>query len=205
MSENGESAASSAFNQIVAMSKDENLRRKMLLDRLPVVDLDWDLSLYESSEEPQEMEPEQARWQIFVYQCMKALRKVDVEADYEKMKWNEELVGRWLLLIPTSIYEILGPIGLYPRFWGFLCEYFPEQQYADAKKATISLPTALYSAISEFADLIVGRKADPLNDAEVFMISTVYHGIVEFKKDGETRHAHSFPGVDLLIGKHFDD
>ncbi|MBS3794751.1 MAG: hypothetical protein KGY80_07640 [Candidatus Thorarchaeota archaeon] len=201
MSENKKSDDVLSFDQIAAMSQDENLRIKVLVEKLPVVDLDWSLEIDGDCEEPEEMGAEQARWQLFVFRCMNAIRRVDENKDYAKLKWNEDLIGYPLLLVPITINEILGPIGLYPRFWGFFCKYDAEAEHVEAKKATISLPSAIFDTISTYGDLMIGQTVDPLNDPEVLMIPIVYHGLHEFKFDGENRQVHKFGSIDVLVGK----
>ncbi|MBD3160441.1 MAG: hypothetical protein GF309_16795 [Candidatus Lokiarchaeota archaeon] len=201
MTERRESDEVLSFDQIAAMSQDADLRMKLLKDRLPVIDLDWDPEVDVDCEDPKEMGPEQARWQLFVFQCMNAIKTVNQTKAYEKLRWNEDMVGYPLLLVPITINEIMGPVGLYPRFWGFFCKYYAEAEDVEATKATISLPSAVFDVIATYGDLMIGQTADPLNDPEVLMIPTVYHGLHAFKFDGENRQVHKFGSIEILVGK----
>ena len=48
-------------------------------------------------------------------------------------------------------------------------------------------------------------KADPVDDAVVFMIITQYYGQEEFKVDGQKRSAHKFGETVLIEGRWSED
>lgn len=164
------------------------------------VNLDWYPEMYEDCDDVEDLGEEQALWQMFVYKCMDEIMLLDADAQYEELTWSDDLVDCSLLLVPTAIHRIQGPIGLYPRFWGYICKQPPGDPSVTAMKATISLPAALSGVIEKSPDITIGYSADPLNDKKVLMVSTMYWGLTKFEKDGEERHAHRFGATEIIRG-----
>lgn len=184
--------------------KDKMLLREMQGGAI-VVDLDWHPEQYDDWN-PEDGEPELPDRETYDCQatactCVSEIGNLDVESDYERMTWNQELSYHSLVLVPIEIHMVRGPTGGYPRFWGYICQYYPEADCWGAKKATISLPSGLSSRISAFNEKMLEMKVNPLEDSTVHMIFTNYHGLEEFEtKDGEKRKAHKFWETRLIQG-----
>ena len=88
---------------------------------------------------------------------------------------------------------------MYLRFWGYLCEFDPETESVSGRRVTMSLPSKLTRWMGADPESF-SMKADPVDDAVVFMIITQYHGREEFKVDGQKRSAHKFGETVLIEG-----
>jgi hypothetical protein len=170
-----------------------------------VVDLDWYPEQYDDWDsedgEPELPDRETYDCQATACGCMSEIGNLDAESDYERMAWNQEMAYHSIVLIPIEIHMVQGPTGTYPRFWGYICQYYPEAECWGAKKATISLPSGLSKRISVFNEKLLEVKVNPLEDSTVHMILTTYHGLEEFEtKNGEKRKAHKFWETRLIQG-----
>jgi len=131
---------------------------------------------------------------------MNEIENIDDESVYEKMTWNEDITNHPILLVPIEIHMIQGPTGNYLRFWGYICQSYPDSDYVAVKKATISLPSGLTKRIAAFSEDMLNMKVDPLEDLKVRMILTIYHGLEEFDVKDEKRKAHKFWNTRLIEG-----
>ena len=104
------------------------------------------------------------------------------------------------LLVPIEIRMVSTPNGKYPRFWGYICEIYPEEETIITKKATISLPAMLFKRIEMHGRIKLDSKVNPLQDNEVYMISALYHGMQEFESDGEKKKFHKFWQTQIIDG-----
>ncbi|MBD3159040.1 MAG: hypothetical protein GF309_09655 [Candidatus Lokiarchaeota archaeon] len=198
-----EDAGSDDLSEFMAPRKSEEENPyvlRVMTGKAIIVDLDWYPEMHEDYEELEELEEEQALWQMFVFKCMDEIKFLDADAQYEELTWSENLIDCSLLLVPTAIHRIQGPIGLYPRFWGYICKQTPGDPSVTALKATISLPADLSGIVEKSPDITFGYTANPLNDKKVLMLSTTYWGLKEFEKAGEERHAHKFGATEVLMG-----
>ncbi|TFG29541.1 hypothetical protein EU527_15700 [Candidatus Thorarchaeota archaeon] len=131
---------------------------------------------------------------------MNEIDNMDDESGYEKMTWNEDMAYHTILLVPVEIHKVQGPTGYYHRFWGYICQSYPDSEYLEVKKATISLPSSLSKRIAAFSEDMLNLKADPIEGSTVHMILTTYHGLEEFEiKDGK-RKAHKFWNTRIILG-----
>jgi len=131
---------------------------------------------------------------------MSEIQNMNEESKYEKMKWNQEMADHTFMLVPIEIHMVQGPTGNYPRFWGYICQYYPEPDCWGVKKATISLPSGLSKRIAAFNEGMLDMSANLLEDTMVFMILTTYHGLKEFEIAGGTRTAHKFWETKIIQG-----
>ncbi|TET11613.1 MAG: hypothetical protein E3J86_02545 [Candidatus Thorarchaeota archaeon] len=186
--------------------KDEMLLREMQ-GRAIVVDLDWSPEQYENQlpEEEEPILPDRVTLgcQVMACDCMREIEDMEDKSDYERMEWNQVTTYYSTILVPTKIHMVQGPTGNYPRFWGYICQFFPETGDVGVKKATISLPSDLSKRIAAFSEDILDMKANPLKDSTVHMILTTYHGLEEFEIDGEKRKAHKFWNTSIIEGRRF--
>lgn len=84
---------------------------------------------------------------------MSEIENIDNESVYEKMIWNEDVANHpTILLVPIEIHMVQGPTGNYFRFWGYVCQSYPDPDYVEVKKATISLPSGLSKQITAFSE-----------------------------------------------------
>jgi hypothetical protein len=125
---------------------------------------------------------------------------MDDELDYEKVMWNQDLTDNPIVLVPIEIHMVNGPTGNYPRFWGYICQFHPEDEYWVIKKATISLPSGLSKRIAAFSEDMLAMRADPLEDLKVRMILTTYLGLEKFEVNGDKRKAHRFWETRIIQG-----
>lgn len=183
--------------------KDKVLLREMQGGAI-VIDLDWYPEQYEG-QEPEDgevaiLDRETLECQIIACECMSEIGNIDGELSYEKMSWNQEMAYQTVMLVPIEIHMVQGPTGNYPRFWGYVCQYYPEAECWGVKKATISLPSGLSKRITVFSENMLNMKVDPLKDLKVRMILTTYHGLEEFEVKDEKRKAHKFWNTMLIEG-----
>ncbi len=111
--------------------KDEMLLREMQGDAI-VVDLGWYPEQY-ADLQPEDEEPVIPIREIFDCQaiaceCMSEIESMDDESGYERMTWNQEMADQTVTLVPIEIHMVQGPTGNYPRFWGYICQYYPEAE-----------------------------------------------------------------------------
>lgn len=192
------SAASTSIDE-----RNEMLLREMQ-GRAIIVDLDW-FPEQNDDWDPEDGEPvlpdrETFDCQAMACDCMSEIRNLDDELEYEKIMWNQDMTDNPIMLIPIEIHMVNGPTGNYPRFWGYICQYYPEDGYWSIKKATTSLPSGLSKRIAAFSEEMLNMKADPLEDSKVHMILTTYHGLEEFEVNGEKRRAHKFWETKIIQG-----
>ncbi len=183
--------------------KDKMLLREMQGGAI-IVDLGWFPEQY-ADLQPEEEEPVIPPREIFECQamaceCMSEIESMDDESGYEKMSWNQEMAHQTVMLVPIEIHMVQGPTGNYPRFWGYVCQYYPEAECWGAKKATISLPSGLSKRIAAFNEDMMNKRVDPLENSKVHMILTTYHGLEEFEVKDEKRKAHKFWNTRLIEG-----
>jgi hypothetical protein len=93
---------------------------------------------------------------------------------------------------------------MYLRLWGYLCEFDPETESVDARRVTMSLPSRITKRMGADPENL-STKADPVDDAVVFMIITQHYGREEFEIDGMKRSAHKFGAIDLIGGRWSED
>ncbi len=183
--------------------KDKVLLREMQGGAIDI-DLDWYPEQYEGPElEDREvtiLDRETLECQAMACECMSEIEKMDDVSGYEKMSWNQEMAYQTVMLVPTEIHMVQGPTGNYPRFWGYICQYYPEAECWGVKKATISLPSSLSKRITTFNENMLNKRADPLEDLKVHMIFSTYHGLEEFEVNEEKRKAHKFWNTMLIEG-----
>jgi len=128
---------------------------------------------------------------------MSAIEDLDHDEPYEKVQWDEDLAERYLCIVPTQIHPIATGSRMYLRFWGYLCEFDPETESVSGRRVTMSIPSRLRKRMGADPESF-SMKADPVDDAVVFIIITQYHGRQEFKVEGRKRSAHKF-GVTVFI------
>lgn len=182
--------------------KESTLRE--MQGRAIVVDLNWFPEQYEDLQ-PEEEElviptREVLECQAMVCDCMSEIEDISSESVYERMTWNQEMTYHTIILVPTEIHMVQGPTGNYPRFWGYICQYYPEAACWGARKATISLPSGLSKRIAAFNENMLNMKADPIEDLKVHMVLTIYHGLEEFEVNDEKRKAHKFWNTRIIEG-----
>ena len=183
--------------------KDKMLLREMKGDAI-VINLDWYPEQYEE-QEPEDgddaiLSRETFECQTMSCDSMNEIHSIDEESVYEKMTWNEDMANHPILLIPVEIHKVQGPTGYYHRFWGYVCQSYPDTDIVDVEKATISLPSGLSKRIAAFTEDMLNMKADPVEDSKVYMILTTYHGLEEFEVKDEKRKAHKFWNTRLIEG-----
>ncbi len=183
--------------------KDKVLLREMQGGAI-VIDLDWCPKQYED-QEPEDgdvpiLDRETFECQAMACDSMSEIKNIDDESVYEKMTWNEDMANHPILLVPIEIHMVQGPTGNYPRFWGYICQSYPDSDYVEVKKATISLPSGLTKRIAAFSEDMLNMKVAPLEGLKVRMILTTYHGLEEFEVKDEKRKAHKFWNTRLIEG-----
>ena len=187
--------------------KDKELLREMQGGAI-IVDLGWYPEQYVDLQ-PEDDEPVIPPREIFDCQaiaceCMSEIESMDDESGYERMTWNQEMYHP-VMLVPIEIHMVQGPTGNYPRFWGYICQYYPEAECWGVEKATISLPSGLSKRIVAFSEDMLNMKFNPLEDMKVHMILTTYHGLEEFEVKDEKRKAHKFWNIRLIEGHRFPE
>ncbi len=168
------------------------------------IDLDWYPEQYENLE-PENgdvtiLDRETFECQAMACDSISEIGNIDEESVYEKMTWNEDMVDHPILLVPIEIHKVQGPTGYYHRFWGYICQTYPDSDCVEVKKATISLPSGLSKRIAAFSEDMLNMKADPVEESKVYMILTTYHGLEEFEVKNEKRKAHKFWNTRLIEG-----
>lgn len=168
------------------------------------IDLDWYPEQYENLEPENRdvtiLDQETFECQAMACVSMSEIQSIDKESVYEKMTWNEDMVDHPILLVPIEIHKVQGPTGYYHRFWGYVCQSYPDSDGVEVKKATISLPSGLSKRIAAFSEDMLNMKADPVEESKVYMILTTYHGLEEFEVKDEKRKAHKFWNTRLIEG-----
>ena len=190
---------------VVSDSEKDKMLLRDMQGRAIVVDLRWFPEQYDDwdLEAGEPVLPDQVTFgcQEMACGCMNEIGNIAAESHYERMTWNQEMTYSTIILVPTEIHMVQGPKGVYSRFWGYICQYYPEPDCWEVKKATISLPSGLSKRIAAFSEDMLDMKADPLNDPKVHMILTTYHGLEEFEtKDGEKRKTHKFWETRIIEG-----
>ena len=173
----------------------------------PEEEPDWSLEDEEENEDPEaedeeeleQMNPNQLLLHTLATMSVSAIEDLDYDDPYEKVQWDEDLAERYLCIIPTQIHPIASGTGMYLRLWGYLCEFDPETESVSARRVTMSLPSRLTRRMGANPESF-SMKADPANEAVVFMIITQYYGREEFEIDGQKRSAHRFRSIDLVEG-----
>ena len=154
----------------------------------------------ESEDEWKQMDPNLVLLHTLATMSMSAIEDLDHDEPYEPVQWDEDLAERYLCIVPTQIHPITTGSGTYLRSWGYLCEFDPETESASARRVTMSIPTRLRKRMGANPESF-SMKADPVDDAIVFMIITQYYGREEFKVDGQKRSAHKFGETVLVEGR----
>lgn len=178
----------------------------------PEEEPDWSLEDEEENEDPEaedeeeleQMNPNQLLLHTLATMSVSAIEDLDYDDPYEKVQWDEDLAERYLCIIPTQIHPIASGTGMYLRLWGYLCEFDPETESVSARRVTMSLPSRLTRRMGANPESF-SMKADPANEAVVFMIITQYYGREEFEIDGQKRSAHKFGAIDLVEGRWSED
>jgi hypothetical protein len=179
----------------------------------PEEEPDWYPDDEEEIDDAEEDEPEDKREQMDPYQVllhtlatmsMSTIEGLDHDEPFEKVQWDEELTQRNLCIVPTQIHPIATGSGMYLRFWGYLCEFDPETESVSARRVTMSLPSRLRKRMGADPESF-SMKADPVDDAVVFMIITQYYGREEFEIDGQKLSAHKFGETVLIEGRWSED
>lgn len=155
-------------------------------------------------DEREQMDPNLVLLHTLATMSMSAIENLDHDEPYEKVQWDEDLTERYLCIVPTQIHPIATGSGMYLRLWGYLCEFDPETESVDARRVTISLPSMITKQMGANPESF-SMKADPADDAVVFMIITQYYGREEFEIDGQKRSAHKFGAIDLVEGRWSED
>ncbi len=155
-------------------------------------------------DEREQMDPNLVLLHTLATMSMSAIENLDHNEPYEKVQWDEDLTERYLCIVPTQIHPIATGSGMYLRLWGYLCEFDPETESVDARRVTISLPSMITKQMGANPESF-SMKADPADDAVVFMIITQYYGQEEFEIDGQKRSAHKFGAIDLVEGRWSED
>ena len=155
-------------------------------------------------DEREQMDPNLVLLHTLATMSMSAIENLDHDEPYEKVQWDEDLTERYLCIVPTQIHPIATGSGMYLRLWGYLCEFDPETESVDARRVTISLPSMITKQMGANPESF-SMKADPADDAVVFMIITQYYGQEEFEIDGQKRSAHKFGAIDLVEGRWSED
>ena len=155
-------------------------------------------------EEQEQMDPNLVLLHTLATMSMSAIEDLDHDEPFEKVQWDEDLAERHLCIVPTQIHPIATGSGMYLRLWGYLCEFDPESESVSGRRVTMSIPTRLRKRMGADPESF-SMKADPVDDAVVFMIITQYHGREEFKVDGQKRSAHKFGETVLIQGRWPED
>ena len=158
----------------------------------------------ELQEEQEQMDPNLVLLHTLATMSMSAIEDLDHDEPFEKVQWDEDLAERHLCIVPTQVYPIATGSGMYLRFWGYLCEFDPESESANARRVTMSIPTRLRKRMGADPESF-SMKADPVDDAVVFMVITQYYGQEEFKVDGQKRSVHKFGETVLIEGRWSED
>ena len=158
----------------------------------------------ELEDEREQMDPNLVLLHTLATMSMSAIENLDHDEPYEKVQWDEELAERYLCIVPTQIHPIATGSGMYLRFWGYLCEFDPETESVSGRRVTMSIPSRLTKWMGADPESF-SMKANPVDDAVVFMIITQYHGREEFKVDGQKRSAHKFGETVLIAGHRSED
>ena len=158
----------------------------------------------ELEDEREQMDPNLVLLHTLATMSMSAIEDLDHDEPYEKVQWDEDLAERYVCIVPTQIHPIATGSGMYLRFWGYLCEFDPETESVSGRRVTMSLPSKLARRMGADPESF-SMKADPVDDAVVFMIITQYCGRKEFEIDGQKRSAHTFGTVDLIEGRWSED
>jgi len=158
----------------------------------------------ELDDEREQMDPNQLLLHTLATMSMSAIEDLDHDEPYEKVQWIEDLAERYLCLIPTQIHPVGTGSGMYLRFWGYLCEFDPETESVSGRRVTMSIPSKLRKQMGADPESF-SMKADPVDDAVVFMIITQYYGREEFEVDGQKRSAHKFGAINLVEGHWSED
>ncbi len=151
----------------------------------------------ELEDEREQMDPNLVLLHTLATMSMSAIEDLDHDEPYEKVQWDEDLAERCLCIVPTQIHPIATGSGMYLGFWGYLCEFDPETESVSGRRVTMSLPSKLTRWMGADPESF-SMKADPVDDAVVFMIITQYYGREEFEIDGQMRSAHTFGTIDLI-------
>jgi len=154
----------------------------------------------ELEDERVQMDPNLVLLHTLATMSMSVIEDLDHDEPFEKVQWDEDLTQRNLCIVPTQIHPIATGSGMYLRFWGYLCEFDPETESVDAQRVTMSVPSRLAKRMGADPETF-SMKANPVDDAVVFMIITQYYGQEEFVIDGQKRSAHKFGAIDLLEGR----
>ena len=154
----------------------------------------------ELEDEREQMDPNLVLLHTLATMSMSAIEDLDHNEPYETVQWDEDLAERYLCIVPTQIHPIATGSGMYLRFWGYICEFHPETESVSGRRVMMSLPSKLTRRMGADPE-IFSMKADPVDDAVVFMIITQYYGREEFEIDGQKRSAHMFGTVDLIEGR----
>ena len=154
----------------------------------------------ELEDERVQMDPNQVLLHTLATMSMSAIKDLDHDEPFEKVQWDEELTQRNLCIVPTQIHPIATGTGMYLRFWGYLCEFDPETESVDARRVTMSLSSRLAKRMGADPETF-SMKANPVDDAIVFMIITQYYGREEFEIDGQQRSVHKFGEIELIEGR----
>lgn len=194
----------SAHNPKSTPSEKDNVLLREMQGGATIVDLDW----FPDQHEDQDHEGgdiailsrETFESQAMACDSMNEINNMDDKAVYEKMTWNEDMTNHLILLVPVEIHKIQGPTGYYHRFWGYVCQSYPDSEYVVVTKATISLPSGLSKRIASFNEDMLNMKANPVEDSKVHMILTTYHGLEEFETKDEKRKAHKFWNTRIIQG-----
>ena len=149
----------------------------------------------ELEDEREQMDPNLVLLHTLATMSMSAIEGLNHDEPYEKVQWDEDLVERYLCIVPIQIHPIASGSGMYLCFWGYLSEVNPETESVSGRRVTMSLPSRLTR----------GMGADPVDDAVVFMIITQYYGREEFKIDGRKRSTHKFGAIELVEGRWSED
>jgi len=183
--------------------KDEMILREMQGGAI-IIDLDWYPEQYED-QEPEDgdigiLDRVTSECQAITCDSMNAIENIDDDSVYERMTWNEDMTNHPILLVPVEIHKVQGPTGYYHRFWGYVCQSYPDSEYVDVTKATISLPSGLSKRIASFNEDMLNMKVNPVEDSKVHVILTTYHGLEEFETKDEKRKAHKFWNTRIIQG-----
>ncbi len=114
----------------IRLDEREEMLLRNMQGKATVVDLGWfpeqNEDLQPEDEEPEIPDRVTLGCQAAACGCMSEIENMNDEAGYEKMLWNQEMTDHTFMLVPTEIHMIQSPTGRYPRFWGYICQYYPE-------------------------------------------------------------------------------
>ncbi len=158
----------------------------------------------ELEDERVQMDPNLVLLHTLATMSMSAIEDLDHDEPFEKVQWDEELTQRNLCIIPTQVHPIATGTGMYLRFWGYLCEFDPETESVDARRVTMSIPSMIAKWVGTDPESF-SMKANPVEDAVVFMIITQYYGREEFEVDGQKRSYHKFGETVLIEGRRSEE